>query len=309
MYEENTQTTTPAETPSSGQDQPSKGMAVWSKPSSDGVPNQSERQSQQTTQTQQPTQPGANKPAEGQGAESREAQVNQLAQRSDVQAQAERQGIDVKELARNIVQAQLEANQQMEASKPKEYTEDQFRKDFGVVQVDDQQFEGLFGVEATPERVQAFNQIIKQTAVMAVKMSQFQTQQALSQIKEQINPLQSAMRKVENQAIERRFDNKYPQLRKHREFVSSVLARMKQSGKSFKSVDEAIDAAAKQSISMLQQAGVQLTPPQQNQQPAAQTRTAKQPGQLSMGGSVGATRSASPTQSLGKSVLKRSMTR
>lgn len=273
--------------------------------SSTSQPQQPAESTRQESVRQEPAEQASVKAGTGQ------ATVEELAADPRVQQRAEQQGIDVNDLAAKIVAAQQEANQRMqeEAARNQPYTEERFKKDFGVVEVGSEQFEALFGSEATPERVQAFNNLLKQTAAMAVKMANYQAQQQISQINQQLSPIQSMVQRVENSALERRFDAKYPQLNKHKEFVSSVLAQMNQSGERFPNVDAAMEAAAKRSMQMLQNAGVNFASPQQEAAPTRQAPANKQPGQLSMGGSVGASKSPSSAQgeSKGISVLKASM--
>jgi uncharacterized protein YukE len=136
---------------------------------------------------------------------------------------------------------------------------------------------------------------------MAVKMATFQAEQKLAQFQQSINPIQTAYQGFQAKATERRFESKYPELVKHKNLVTSVVAQLKNEGKQFDSVDKAMDEAASRAKVMLQEAGVSLTSPK------AQSKVS-QPAMASVGpGGAGTNKSTSSAQSKshGLNVLKK----
>lgn len=238
-------------------------------------------------------------PNEGQATAGQQSEAQQAAVTPAIREQAAQQGIDPQALANAIVQAQEQARQSQERNK---FSQEDFNKQFGVFEVDKEQFGAMFGVDPTDEQAQAFNQIIRRTANMAVKMAEFKAQQQIAKLQQMVNPALKTVQDINRRAMENKFAERHPQLKAHQPLVRNVVSALIQQGKKFKSAEEAMDAAASEAKKILQQSGVNLEqaqPTQQgNQQQAsvAQGRKVTRPARASVGGGGGTTGSASSTQ-------------
>lgn len=278
----------------------SRGLSILSRPESSTSSDATSEHSEQyeSEQTGQPSQDDTKETTN-------QSQVDELAQQKEIQTRAAQQGIDPAELAKAIVQAQQEAQRVQQAQPPtQEYSEEDFKRDFGIFEMDKDTFDSMFGADASPEQVEAFNHVIKRTSAMAVKMAQYQAQQMLEQFKREIQPIQAAYRGFQAKNVDKKFMSKYPQLAKHTNLVKSVVAQLKAEGRNFNTVDEAMDEAASRAKAMLQEAGVNLSQPQPKQRNQAQPATA------SVGpGGAGTRQSTSSAQSKshGLNILKKAM--
>ena len=209
--------------------------------------------------------------------------------------------------AESIAQA-IRMSQQQPAQQP-EYTAEQFKRDFGVVEVDKPLMDAMFGMDAQPEQVEAMNQLVKQIVGMSLKMADYRTQQALKQglepLSKKLTPLEQKYQEYQNSQFTQQFFSKYNHLKNFNPIVKTVVSQLQSSGQKFKTAEQAMQAIASQTEMLLRQAGVAINP-QQAQQPGVQQHRPQGPARVSTGGGVGTTPSASSTrnESRGLSVFR-----
>jgi DNA-binding ferritin-like protein len=165
------------------------------------------------------------------------------------------------------------------------------------------EFGALFGIEATDEQTQRFNQILRQNAAMAVKFAEYKAQQMVQKLQQQFDPALNTVKQIQQKSLENQFATKHPDLVRYRPLVQNVVAQMKAEGKTFPNAEQAIEAAAQRTRQILQQSGVTIEQAnqtqqgnQQQRQPQVQTQQRQRPATASTGGGGGANNSASPTQ-------------
>lgn len=207
-----------------------------------------------------------------------------------------------------IAEAVALRQQQPQQPQQPEYTEEQFKKDFGIVEIDKPLMDAMFGMDSQPEQVEAMNQLVKQIVSMSLRMADHRTNQTLTQrlgpITQQLTPLQEKYKEYQNSQFTQQFYTKYQHLKNFNPIIKNVISNLQLSGQKFKTADEAMQAIASQTESMLSAAGVAITP-QQPQQPVQQQQRPGGPAVVSTGGGVGATPAASSTPvSKGMAVFK-----
>lgn len=272
----------------------SAGMGVFrevSESSTTSTPPSQQSQSSQSppvtpTQTTQPTQ--STEPAQSQ----------QSSQQTSPPLTAEA-------IAEAIARTQ---QRQQQTQQQPQYTEAQFKKDFGIVEIDKPMMDAMFGIDSQPEQVDAMNMLVKQIVGMSLKMADYRMQQALQKhlepINQQLTPLQQKYQEYQNAQFTNTFYSKYGHLKNFDSIVKTIVQQMQSSGQKFQTADQAMQAIAQQTENMLRNAGIAINP-QQPQQPVANQQRPQGPARVSTGGGVGTTPAASSTsESKGMAIFR-----
>ena len=197
------------------------------------------------------------------------------------------QGMDSGEITKAMAQALREAN----APPPQPYSDDQLRKDFGAVTVIKDQFDALFGFDSQPEQLEAFNNLLHQSAVYGARLAAFKAQQEINKLRTELQPIRSKYAQLQSAAYEAQLYKDYPGLKQYGSMIRSAQRDLEQEGKRFSSPGEALKAVAQRAIANLKEVGVNISqsPNQQPQNTQKKAPQARRPAMVSMGGGGGGT--------------------
>lgn len=137
-----------------------------------------------------------------------------------------------------------------QAAPPKQYTEEELRKILNVFSAQDAHLKQL-GLEPTPEKVTAFNEVLQAVAKQATSVASFELQAALEALQERLNPVLQYVQQSQMEGMKQRFFKKHNDLEGLEPIVMTAYQALKARGAKFNGEDEAFKAVAEEARAIL----------------------------------------------------------
>lgn len=132
----------------------------------------------------------------------------------------------------------------VQATKPEQQMSDEeYRKMFNIYGPTVDQLQNL-GIEATPERVALFDQMMQSVARQAVTMSKYQMELYKRQIAEELAPMAQFIQEARQNQLRDRFFAKHPDLKGLEPLLVTIRDHFIKEGRKFSSEEEAFQAVA-----------------------------------------------------------------
>jgi len=207
-------------------------------------------------------------------------------------------------MSQEQLQQLLAAQRQASAPAPQkqEMSDEQFKQTFNIYEANERAFEETFGVKPTPAQLTSYNQHLQAVAKQAVTINRYLMDQKLSEIRNQIQPVQQTIEQQKAQQYFNEFTTEYPGLKDYGPLLKEITDAAQARGMRFNSVGEAKTFVAAQAAKLL---GKQVNDFKVAGVPAAGNNNQTTPQQsgirsmstTSMGGRSGVSGGAAPTQS------------
>ena len=180
-------------------------------------------------------------------------------------------------------------------------SDDEFRSQFNIYTATEQTFENTFGVKPTPNQLAAYNDHLQAIARQAVTINRYLMDQKVSELRQQIQPVQQTFQEQRAQQHFSDFVGEYPGLKDYGPLLKEITDAAKARGMSFNNVGEAKNFVAAQAAKLLGKnvndfkLAVAQTGGTPNQTTSQQSGT-RPMSTTSMGGRSGSSGGAAPTQ-------------
>lgn len=164
------------------------------------------------------------------------------------------QQLDPRDLAKSIVQAQMEAQQQQMArtSAQKDMTPQEFNEKYGVVQVTPQHINEIFNAKDPAQAAAVLNNLLQSAVRQGVLMSQGLYKNDIGQFQQKFNSFEQYQQKQIHENLWSEFAVKNPDLANERAAVEEAVAAAIGRGENFKDKSDAFDQLSGRVRSLIQ---------------------------------------------------------
>ena len=178
----------------------------------------------------------------------------------------------IKSIVEASVRGALPQQPAQPAAQPKQMTQEEFNRHYGLPTVDAATYEAILGTGPDkPERAQALQSLLHQSTRAAVLMAQELVNNHLQSLRGELGPVFEAHRAQREAAIANKFFTKFPEFKGEEALINEIKDAFIARKASFASEDEAFAAVATQARQII----ARFRQPAANGQPAGGTQTNK----------------------------------